>query len=402
MKIVVITLGLLLSVVYIQADVEEKISNTKSQIHTKRYQEKKLSKRLNVLAADITLENRKLSKLKQDIRETITKIETQKHKSSNKTIELKKVEKLYNALQKRENQVNKKITNILSKEIAITMINESGDDKNSFHSFDHDSDDIIMQEILNTYQHILKEKFSSTKSRYIKLQNNRKIIKSELTKLQFNINRLRHERTKLSKLSNLQKATINNLHKKQNAYLRKLARIRKEKQTLKTMLQKLNITKREKEQTKITQTKNNNINVRQIGSSYQKTSVVTYRGAKTSAPLKSYRVLQKFGNYTDPIYKIKIFNDSVILKPNIPNSKVRNVLDGKIVYANKTPMLGYVIIIEHTHKIHTIYAHLSKIAPTIRENKRIPKGYVIGKVANTLTFEVTQNEKHINPLQMIR
>ena len=168
------------------------------------------------------------------------------------------------------------------------------------------------------------------------------------------------------------------------------------------MLQKLNITKKAKEQTKIRQIATNNFNVRQIRSSYQKTAVATYKGNKTPAPLKSYRVIQKFGNYTDPIYKIKIFNDSVILKPNTSNAKVRNVLDGKIVYANKTPMLEYVVIIEHTHKIHTIYAHLSKIAPTIKENKRIPQGYVIGKVADALTFEVTQNEKHINPLQMIR
>ncbi len=402
MKFIVSILGILLSSVYLYASVQQKISHTKSQISSKKYQEKKISKKLGALAKDITIENRKLLKLREDIRETIKKLEKQKHKTKNKNKELKKVEKLYKALEQRERYVNKKITNILSKEIALTMINDSGDEQENLRSFDYDSDDIIMKEILSTYQNILKEKFASTKTRYLKLQKNRKIIKSQLRKLQYSINKLKQEKTKLSKLSNLQNATIKNLNKKQKAYLRKLARIRKEKQTLKTMLNRLNITKKQKEQTKIRQSASNGLNVRQIGSSYQKTAVTSYKGMRTIAPLKSYKITQKFGNFVDPIYKIKIFNDSVILKANTSGAKVRNVLDGKIVYANKTPMLGYVVIIEHKNKIHTIYAHLSKIAPTIKENKHIPQGYVIGKVADELTFEVTQNEKHINPLQMLR
>ncbi len=65
-------------------------------------------------------------------------------------------------------------------------------------------------------------------------------------------------------------------------------------------------------------------------------------------------------------------------------------------------MLKKVVIIEHPNQMHTIYAHLDKIAPTVRPGLRIPKGYVIGKVNDKLNFEVTIKDRHINPLELIK
>ena len=65
-------------------------------------------------------------------------------------------------------------------------------------------------------------------------------------------------------------------------------------------------------------------------------------------------------------------------------------------------MLDYVVIVEHPNKLHTIYAHLSKIAPNIKTGKKVNTNYVIGRVNNNLTFEVTQSENHINPMELIR
>jgi len=64
--------------------------------------------------------------------------------------------------------------------------------------------------------------------------------------------------------------------------------------------------------------------------------------------------------------------------------------------------LDNVVIVENADGIHTIYAHLSKIAPTVRKGMKIRKGYVIGRIKNELTFEVTQKNNHINPLKLIR
>lgn len=145
----------------------------------------------------------------------------------------------------------------------------------------------------------------------------------------------------------------------------------------------------------------NNTQIRQLGSSYQGSSVKRYTGKKTIAPLDSFVVKQKFGNYVDPVYNIKIFNENVVLRSNKSDAIVKNVLDGKIVFAKDTSMLARVVIVEHDNGIHTIYAHLNKIAPNIKVGKNIKKGAVVGRIKNDLTFEVTQKNFHINPLELI-
>jgi len=76
--------------------------------------------------------------------------------------------------------------------------------------------------------------------------------------------------------------------------------------------------------------------------------------------------------------------------------------DGKVVFAGKSSMLGKVVVVSHSHKMHTVYAGLSKIAPTIHVGSKIKKGYVVGKVSEKLIFQATKNSKHINPLKLIK
>jgi len=52
--------------------------------------------------------------------------------------------------------------------------------------------------------------------------------------------------------------------------------------------------------------------------------------------------------------------------------------------------------------MHTIYAHLSKIAPNVKVSKRLKKGYVIGRVEKELTFKATIDGKLINPTRLIK
>jgi len=141
--------------------------------------------------------------------------------------------------------------------------------------------------------------------------------------------------------------------------------------------------------------------IRQINSSYRKERVASYRGGKTIPPIRGAKLLKKFGTYIDPIYKIKIFNESITLQAPSSPAKVQNVLNGKVVFAGKSSMLGKVVVVAHSGKMHTVYAGLSKIAPTIKVGRKIKKGYIIGKVNKKLMFEATKNSKHINPLKLI-
>jgi len=142
--------------------------------------------------------------------------------------------------------------------------------------------------------------------------------------------------------------------------------------------------------------------VRNINSSYKKEAVYKYRGGKTISPIRGAKVVKKFGTYVDPIYKIKIFNESITLQAPSSPAKVQNVLNGKVVFAGKSSMLGKVVVVAHSSKMHTVYAGLSKIAPNIRVGRKIKKGYVVGKVKRKLVFQATKNSKHINPLKLIR
>jgi len=142
--------------------------------------------------------------------------------------------------------------------------------------------------------------------------------------------------------------------------------------------------------------------VRKVNSSYKRGSTVRYKGEKTISPIRGAKVIKKFGTYTDPIYKIKIFNESITLKSPSANAKVQNVLNGKVVFAGKSSMLGKVIVVAHSGKMHTVYAGLSKIAPTIKVGRKIKKGYTIGRVSRKLMFQATKNSKHINPMKLIR
>jgi murein DD-endopeptidase MepM/ murein hydrolase activator NlpD len=385
------------------ADINTKIKSTKVDMQKQKESEKKLSRRLDQIALEISRQESKLKTINQGILKTKQKIKNENKKTKIKKGELGKIEKLYNNLVKREKNVNTKMTDILSKSISLDMITSGvNQDDASSSLYEKSVDNIIMQTLYSSYSNILKNKFSTTKKRYIKLQKNITIVKTELNKIKHKLKNLRAEISKYDTLKNLKKKSLKKLDSERSAYLKKLNRIKKERKVLSSTLTRLNITKIENERTIIRSSPTSSTNVRQIGSSYQASKTVKYRGPKTIAPLDSYTVAQKFGTYTDPIYKMKIFNEAVILRAKSKNSRVKSVLDGKIIYADKTSMLDNVVIVKNRDNIHTIYAHLSKIAPTIKVGKKVPKGYILGRVGRELTFEVTQNEKHINPMRLIK
>ncbi len=141
--------------------------------------------------------------------------------------------------------------------------------------------------------------------------------------------------------------------------------------------------------------------VKQYGSSYHMNKIYNYKGPKTISPIKGARVVKKFGTYIDPIYKIKIFNESVTLKARQKNAKVRSVLNGKVVFVGQNSMLGKVVIVSHPNRLHTVYAGLSRISPLLKNGSKIKKGAVIGKVKSKLIFEATKNSMYLNPLKLI-
>ncbi len=100
---------------------------------------------------------------------------------------------------------------------------------------------------------------------------------------------------------------------------------------------------------------------------------------------------------------MELFNESVSLKTKVPNAKVVSVFGGQVVYAKQNQgLLANVVIVKHKDSLHTIYSHLDKISPTLKVGKYIPRGYVVGRVSDTLEFQATKNSKYINPMRLIK
>ena len=200
------------------------------------------------------------------------------------------------------------------------------------------------------------------------------------------------------------------MQKDKKKYKRSIKKLLAQKRALSNTLAQLNIiqsaetkkSKQSKRSKSSRKTKGVSAKVTKKGSSYQRVKSKKYRGKKTIAPLSGYRLVKKFGPYTDPIYKIKIYNESVSLQPNQRNAKVKTVLNGKVILAKKTQLLDNVVIIKHSNGLHTIYAHLDQIAPTIKKGKKVKRGSTIGRVNHELIFEVTQDSYHIDPMSLIK
>ncbi len=141
--------------------------------------------------------------------------------------------------------------------------------------------------------------------------------------------------------------------------------------------------------------------LKRVDSVYQRPETAKYTGKKAGSPLDSYTIEQAFGDYIDPAYKIKIFNNGVVLKSKKEDSQVYSIMDGKVIYAQEMAGLKKVVVIEHANSMHSIYSMLDKVAPTLKKGFVIKQGYVIGRINDRLNLEIVQSGKHINPIEVI-
>jgi len=377
-------------------NIDKKIKLTKSILQKNTLREKSIRNSLKELSKKISYYETSLNKIKKAIRDLEVDISNYKSKSKYSQKKLNRIKKVYQILKNSQNSVNKKLVNLLSKYIHLTILLENSSGINSEEKF-------VNSYIYKTYSSLLRDKFNKVKVKFLKLKLEIAIAKKELDKVESKLKSLEKKQESLKKLNIAKRDGIHKLLLLKKSYTKKLSQIRKENRELTKLLRKLNILKEKKESTIVLKPSKNsqNLNVRRVGNSYRKTPVSSYNGPKTIAPFKRYKVVRKFGDIIDPIYKIKIFNPNVVLKP-IGSKNVRNILDGKVISITKTPTIGNIIIIENKNGLHTLYAKVDQIAPTIKIGRYIKKGYIIGKVKDELFFEVTKDNANINPLKLIR
>lgn len=358
--------------------------------------------------------NKKLEDLANDIlngEKSLKELSTQIELLNSQTLKLEANAKIQNKelgtlstqnkeLLKSKAAMEGKIIALMAKDFAYDLPIPQGyiESEESFMAF----------ELLDGLNKVLSEEIFKLSKDYELVSKLIDDKQEQIKKINTNLKAYNEQIIKLQALRQKQIAQINKQKTDRALYSKKLDELIAQQQELRKTLSELKIIENKAQENKTTAEKKEDAKappkqqqIRQIGSGYQGGSVKKYTGKKTIAPLDAFTIKQKFGNYIDPIYNIKIFNENVVLRSKKTDATVKNVLDGKIVFAKDTSMLARVVIIEHDNGIHTIYAHLDKIAPTIKVGKNIKKGGVIGRVKNDLTFEVTQKNFHINPLELI-
>jgi len=384
---------LLYSLSFSKSDIERKIYYSKKELYKKEKSIKGLNTKLNKIAKEIEKIRNDIKKVDQKLKKLQKELSQKEEFYKKNKIKLKDIQKNASALLKEQENLKERLTILIAKYFSKSLIMENLAVKTY--------EDIINQEILKAIKKSEKEKIEKLSSKFL---DTKKLLKSEqkrLSQLQKEIEELDKKRAQLLSLKKQKKESLKLLGYKKRKYKDAIKTLLQEQKSLRATLNKLQILKEEKN-VALKGNKASKFKVKTIGKSYHRVKTLRYKGPKTIPPLDKFKIVKRYGSYIDPIYNIKIFNEFIELKPLIPQAKVKNVLNGKVVLAKKTPHLNNVIIIKHKRGLYTIYAHIDKIAPTIKKGKKVKKGYVIGRVNTKLIFEVTKNSYHINPLDLIK
>lgn len=404
---------LIFSYIFAEQSTKDKIELTSKNIAVKKSEEKNLSKKIDELGSLIVKESAELKKTNAQIDEITGLVVNLSQKYKDEATKLDELNKQTDDLVKIKLELEKKITDLIVEDFSFNLI-QDGDVK-TYES-------LISNEVFASLSDVFRKDIANLVITHDEASKTIDKKNKEILDLEKNLKEYSAKKEELSNAQKKQKKLVENLNKNKEDYIQKLINTQKQSEALASTLEELKIIDDKEEKEKARKIAQKNVQKQEVqpeilkrdkrvedidkkvklyGSSYKESRVKKYVGPKTISPLKNAFVKRKFGNFIDPVYDIKIFNESVILSSNTQNAQVYNVLDGKVIFAKSTPFLDNVIIVENKNGIHTIYANLSQIAPTIKNGSVIKKGYSIGRVKSDLTFEVTQKNFHIDPLELI-
>jgi murein DD-endopeptidase MepM/ murein hydrolase activator NlpD len=383
--------------------IDTKISQTSNQISTFDKQYNTINSRLGKTARGILVQKRKILRQQKHLQELQLELNIREESYNNNQSELAGLQKQQSTLNKEQDAIEQKLVFALARNVSLSMlVGEHGS---------MNADAVITEEVLKQMTKQARDEVKNLNTAFKDYTQRIAALELRMLTLQASIKSMQGKYDELAAAEKANRKALRKLKKDKKRYLASIESIQNKQSALQKTLEELNIVKAEEAQkaararqqptARPTLANNNVPKVKQRGSSYQKIKTKNYRGRKTIAPIDDYRLIKKFGPYLDPIYNIKIFNESVSLKPKTSNAKVKNVLNGKVILAQNTSLLNNVVIVEHADGMHTIYAHLDQIAPTVRKGQKIKKGSIIGRVNNELMFEVTQKKYHIDPMQLI-
>lgn len=416
--------------IFIQAiSIDSKIKNNQKNIQSNQKQKIKTNLKLKELVLQLKNQTNQLDRLEKKISLINDDINTHQKLLYSSQNKLKNLLRSSSSLQYEKKIQERQIVNTIIENFSASISLELAS-KDSLEA-------LIDGEIYNLLSSHTKDKLLKIDNNYIKITLDKRKNEKNIKNIASYIKKRKRKKKLFEKLKSRHSKDLKALDTKHKLYQKALNRVIYQQKSLASLLSNLNILKKQESKRKkdklleakrkkarllaakrkksnkskkstskeLTEkyTQEVNLDVRLIGSSTRGIKISKYRGVKTGKPLKSFTIIKKFGTYYDPIYKLKLFNESIVLKTKKKKAKVYNVLNGKVVYAKQNAgMLENVVIVKHSNGLHTIYSHLTRISPTLRIGKWIKKGYVVGRVDSTLTFQATKNSYHINPQDLFR
>ncbi len=387
-----ITIFLILFSFLFSSSISKKIKQQQRELRLKQKQYDRMDKKLAQIAKkiiDTKAENRFLSKKLTRLEKKIRESQSIYDSLTKKKIDIdKRLAKLNDIIEEKQDKFIALVADKFSMALVLEELKQPTPKS------------IILQEAYKVYAKRNNKELEKLKNELKNLNRKEEFLKQEQKKLEEKISIYKKDRDEYRDNMREKEQILQRLASDRAIYKKRFNAIREARRALQKKLNRLRIVKRDRDEESYEEVK---ISTSHRRRHKKRVKVARYRGGKTISPLEGSRLIKKFGTYIDPIYKFKIFNKSITLKAPYKGAKVRSVLDGKIVFAeNSGGMLGKVVIIAHPNNIHTIYAKLSRLAPNIKVGRRVSKGSIIGKVDSTLMFEVTKNNRHLNPLKLIR
>ena len=357
------------------------VNSTKKELKNTSYKIAKMNKKLDSLASKIIKQQNSIQNLikkQQSIESQINALQQQLKNSKSLLSELKNLSK---GLEQKKENIKNEVIKFISQNYYL--------DTKNIDSLN----DLIYSEFSKQVLKQYSKKLSTLVDQYKLIDQNLTATNNKIQEIIDKQKLLVQKENELNKLKKRKFKELRALKKQKDDYKKRLLSMMKKEQLLRKKLQELKIVK----QREIPVT--NNLNVKKVGSIYYKPKIATYKGQKTIPPVYG-QVIKKFGSYIDPIYKIKIYNDSITIKTK-PNSVVRSIMNGKVVYIGDSGDKK-VVFIKHKGNLFSIYANLSKVSPLLKKGSYVKRGQIIARVDNSLEFEVTYKDRPINPLKVIR
>lgn len=409
MRILIFALFCALNLTPLIADTNRNIQTNEKKLQNISSKADSINAKLKTLGANINDKNAKIKELERQIAKLSENIDENQKVYERQERVFKETSAKQDLLNKQLESLQQELIDTILRDMAIVMM------INSKEPLSEDS--IISEEVLKHLSENAKKDIEKIILQQQSIKNDLNVAKIRADNAKKIITAQINKREILKTAKKEQQNLANKMNSELKAYNNELKRLDKERIGIQKILVDLNILKKQELQEqerkrkellaqKESQTSQNATNiapleVRQIGSSYRNVRTAKYTGAKTIAPLAQYSIDTKYGPYFDPVYKMRVFNEFITLSVK-SRSPVLAVLDGKVVFAKNTPVLKKVVIIEHKNGIHTIYSYLDEIPRNISVNSNVKKGATIAYIAEKLHFEVTQKDKHIDPLQLIK